>query len=721
MVATDLPGKPEMPEDLPGRLRAALESQGPTYVPRTHHLVGARPKFINRLMLETSPYLLQHAHNPVNWYPWSDEAFEDARRLGRPVFLSIGYSTCHWCHVMEGESFEDEEIAAYMNEHYVCIKVDREERPDVDAIYMAATQRLSGSGGWPMSVFLLFDRTPFFAGTYFPPRDGARGAQHGFLTILRELRKTHDQDPGRVRQAAESLTRAVQQEMQGAAPAQSAGIAGPEVIAATIDYYKKAFDTVHGGLRRAPKFPSNVPVRLLLRHHRRTGDADALHMASFTLEKMAAGGMYDQLGGGFHRYSTDARWLVPHFEKMLYDNALLAVSYAEAWQVTGRADFARVLRETLDYVLREMTSPEGGFYSATDADSEGEEGKFFVWSKQEIDQLLGAEAARFAKHYDVTEGGNFEGHNILNVQRPDEGEHAALAAARQKLYQVRQKRVPPLRDDKILAAWNGLMISGLAMGGRVLGERRYVEAAARAADFLLTKMREGDRLSRSYKDGRKQQHGFLEDQAFVAQGLLDLFEATFERRWLAEAIALSDALEKHFPDREHGGWFMTADDAEKLIAREKPTYDGAEPSGTSVAILNVLRLQTFTDDERWRAVAEKALRSLHEVLSERPLAMTEALVALDYFHDVPREVALVWPAGHPPDDLQAVLRATFLPSRALAGAPEGDIAALAKLVPFVGEKVAQGGKPTGYVCRRGKCELPATDPGQFRAQLSKLQ
>jgi uncharacterized protein YyaL (SSP411 family) len=722
MVATNLPGTPELPEDLLARLGTALASKGPGYVPRTHHLEeGGRPKFTNRLVLETSPYLLQHAHNPVNWYAWGDEAFEDARRLGRPVFLSIGYSTCHWCHVMEGESFEDEEIAGYLNQNYVCIKVDREERPDIDAIYMAATQRLTGSGGWPMSVFLLPDRNPFFAGTYFPPRDGARGTRHGFLTILQQLRKTYDEDPSKVQQAATALSTAVKQEMQGGAQSQSKGIPGQEAIAATIAYYKKSFDPANGGLRRAPKFPSNVPVRLLLRHHRRTGDAEALHMATFTLQKMAAGGMYDQVGGGFHRYSTDERWLVPHFEKMLYDNALLAVSYAEAYQVTARADFARVLRETLDYVLREMTSPEGGFYSATDADSEGEEGKFFIWSAKEIHQLLGAEASRFARYYDVSEGGNFEGHNILNAPKPDEGEHAALAAARAKLYQVRAKRIPPLRDDKVLAAWNGLMISGLAVGGRVLGEPRYVEAAARAAAFVLDKMREGDRLSRSYKDGRKQQHGFLEDQAFVTAGLLDLFEATFDPRWLTEAISLGDALEKHFADREHGGWFMTSDDAEKLIAREKPMYDGAEPSGTSVAILNALRLHTFTDQDRWRVVAEKGLGSLHEVLSERPLAMTEALVALDHFTDVPREVALVWPPGGSAGALEATLRSTFVPNRALAGAAEGPaLEALAKLIPFLGQKVAQSGKPTAYVCQRGKCELPATDPAVFKAQLLKV-
>jgi uncharacterized protein YyaL (SSP411 family) len=441
-------------------------------------------------------------------------------------------------------------------------------------------------------------------------------------------------------------------------------------------------------------------------------------MAVITLEKMAGGGLYDQIGGGFHRYSTDELWLVPHFEKMLYDNALLAVAYAEAYQVTERADFARVLRETLDYVLREMTSPEGGFYSATDADSEGEEGKFFVWSVGELRSVLGAEADRFIAYYGASEKGNFEGHNILHAAHPDEGTHAALAGARQKLYEVRSKRIPPLRDEKILAAWNGLMISGLAVGGRVLGEPRYVAAAAKAANFLLERMREGDRLARSYKDGRRQAHGFLEDQAFVAAGLLDLFEATFEPRWFREALALSETLEKHFAD-PRGGWFMTADDAEALLAREKPAYDGAEPSGTSVAILNALRLAAFTSDDRWRAVGEKAFVSVHEVITERPLAMTEALVALDYFHDVPREVAVVWADGSA-EPLLGVLRRTFLPSHALAGGPGGSIPALAKVIPFLEEKVAQGGKATAYVCQRGKCELPVTDPELFRAQLVKL-
>jgi uncharacterized protein YyaL (SSP411 family) len=410
-------------------------------------------------------------------------------------------------------------------------------------------------------------------------------------------------------------------------------------------------------------------------------------------------------------------WLVPHFEKMLYDNALLAVAYAEAFQVTGRPVLARVVGETLDYVLREMTSPEGGFYSATDADSEGEEGKYFVWSLSEVRQHLGPDAERFIRHYGVTAAGNFEGHNILHVATPDEAEHAALAAARKTLYDVRQRRIPPLRDEKVLAAWNGLMISALAFGGRVLGDPRYVEAAARAAGFLLERLRDGDRLCRSYKDGRRQAHGFLEDQAFVTAGLLDLYEATFDPRWLREATALAEGLEKHFADPARGGWFMTADDAERLLARERPSYDGAEPSGTSVAILNALRLGTFTGDDRWRQVAERALGAVHEVLTDRPLAMTEALLALDYHSDRPREVAVVWPAGQQAaaEPLLAVLRRTFLPSRALAGGAEGVAAP-----SFIAGKTPQAGRPAAYVCERGRCELPTSDPAALAAQLAKV-
>ena len=581
------PGSQPFPADLLQRLNEAIVRRNPAHLPRTHHLDSeGRPLFINRLALETSPYLLQHAHNPVNWFPWGDEAFAEARRLGRPVFLSIGYSTCHWCHVMEAESFEDEAIARFLNLHYIAIKVDREERPDLDAVYMSAVQQLTGGGGWPMSVWLNAAREPFFGGTYFPPRDGGRGARRGFLSLLGALSDTFQRDPDRVSQASTALVQAIREDMQGAAHGgaiDAIGLPTSEVIDAAIDHFKHSFDPLHGGLRHAPKFPSHIPVRLLLRYHHRRADAEALHMATFTLEKMAAGGLYDQLGGGFHRYSTDAQWLVPHFEKMLYDNALLVVAYAEAFQVTGRADFARVVRETCDYVLREMTDAAGGFYSATDADSEGEEGRFFVWTEDEIRRELsalgnGETSERFLAHYDVRPGGNWQGHTILNVPRPDEATWSVLAGARARLYEVRARRVPPLRDEKILAAWNGLMISGLAVAGRVLDEPRYISAAARAADFVLTHLRGADgELRRSFKDGQARHAAFLDDHAFLAAGLIDLYEATFDVRYLGEALALAETSERLFADPA-GAWFMSSQNHETLIAREKPAYDGAEPS-----------------------------------------------------------------------------------------------------------------------------------------------
>jgi len=687
-------------------------------------------KHTNRLIQETSPYLLQHAHNPVDWRPWGDEAFEEARRLEKPVFLSIGYSTCHWCHVMEEESFEDEEIASVMNDLYVSIKVDREERPDVDAIYMAAVQALTGSGGWPMSVWLTPDREPFFGGTYFPPRDGARGASHGFITVLRDIHDTYKADPARVQRATAALVNAVRSRIEAgeAAAAAAAGRPAPSLIGDTIQVFKRLFDDRDGGLRRAPKFPSNIPIRVLLRAHARNGDGVALLMAALTLEKMAAGGMYDQLAGGFHRYSTDARWLVPHFEKMLYDNALLIPAYAEAHQVTGRADFPRVARDTLDYLLREMVAPAGGFYSATDADSKrpdgkSEEGAFFVWSEAEIRQVLGAvpETDRFIKYYGVTAEGNFEGANILAVGAPDEATQAALAPQRAALYAARARRSPPFRDDKILAAWNGLAISAAAVAGRMFDERRYVDAAVRAATHLLEKMRPGGRLARSAKDGRVGGAGFLDDYAFSCAGLIDLFEATFEPRWLREAIALAEEAERLFADPT-GGWFMTAADHEKLIAREKPTYDGAEPSGTSIALLNALRLATFTSDDRWRAIADRAFAAIAPTLTENPVALTEALVALDYASDEAKEIAIVWPRDAGPEaarPLLDVVRRTFVPNHALAAASEADAPALGQLIPFIADKTAAGGRATAYVCVRGRCELPVQEPDALAKLLER--
>ena len=720
------PGAPPFSEGLRERIDAALALRPSGDVPRTRHRDGAAPHFTNRLILETSPYLRQHAHNPVNWFPWGDEAFDAARRDAKPVFLSVGYSTCHWCHVMEEESFEDVEIARYLNEHYVAIKVDREERPDVDTVYMTAVVSLSGQGGWPMSVWLDAERRPFFAGTYFPAHDGDRGASRGFASILRELAEIYRAEPQRVALAAGSITDAVRKTMSGSESSPAAGgtpLPGTRVLDWAVQFYRRVFDDAYGGIRGAPKFPSSLPVRLLLRYCRRTGDAESLAMAERTLEMMAAGGMHDQLGGGFHRYSTDERWLVPHFEKMLYDNALLAVAFAEGWQVTKRPVFARVLRATLDYVLREMTAPEGAFFSATDADSEGEEGTFFVWGDDEIRGLLGPQAERFTRFYGVSARGNFEGKNVLFVPNPDEQEWEALANAREVLRAAREKRALPLRDEKILASWNGLMISALAFGGRALDEPRYVRAAGRAADFVLAAMCDDGRLQRSWKDGRTSGPGFLEDDAFFVASLLDLYEATFDSRWIAQALALAEQMERRFGDVENGGWFRTADDHEALVAREKPSQDGAEPAGASVALLNGLRLAALTGDDRWRQRTERALRAYAPALAAHPATLHEMLLAVDFFIDTPAEIVLVWPSGDgPPPAFVDPLRRMFLPNRALLGAAEGaELEQLAQLAPLAGAKTALGGLATAYVCKRGACRLPTTTPAEMQEQIEALK
>ena len=711
------PGAEPRPDDLTRRLAEAAGRLGPGDRPRTVHLVDGAPRFTNRLALERSPYLLQHAHNPVDWWPWGEAAFAEARRLGRPVFLSVGYSTCHWCHVMERESFEDEAIARLLNERYVAIKVDREERPDVDQVYMTAVQLLTGGGGWPMSVWLTPDKEPFFGGTYFPPRDGARAGMRGFGSIIGEVADVYAADPDRVRQATGSLTEAVRAAL--VAPAPTGQVPGPADVEAAVSQAARLYDPAHGGLRRAPKFPSSFPVRLLLRHHRRTGEARSLEMACTTLERMAAGGLHDQLAGGFHRYSTDERWLVPHFEKMLYDNALLAVAYLEAWQATGRADFARVARTTLDYLVRELASPEGGLASATDADSEGEEGKYFVWTLAEVEAALGAEAARFAAFYGVRPGGNWDGVNVLHVPAPDEAEWAALAPARARLLEARGRRAPPLRDDKVLASWNGLAISALALGGRVLAEPRWVAAAERAADHVLGRMVVDGRLRRSWLGGQAGTPAFLDDHAFLADGLLDLFEATFEPRWLAAALDLGEQLERRFGDPEGGGWFTTAADHERLLVREKPTHDGAEPAGSSVAVQVMLRLAAFTADERWRRRADRALAQAAPTLAASPLSLHDMLLGVDAAGGATPEVVLVWPEGaSPPEAMLEVLRRVFLPARALLGAGEGaPLSTLSAIAPIAAGKAAVGGLPTAYVCERGACRLPITSPETLEALL----
>ena len=734
---TPPPGAPEIGPELQEQLAQALVAMGDDYVPRTHHLnEDGSPKYTNRLILESSPYLNQHAHNPVNWYPWGDEAFETAARLGRPVFLSVGYSTCHWCHVMEKESFEDEEIARYLNENYIAIKVDREERPDIDSIYMAAVQSMTGRGGWPMSVWLTPERAPFYGGTYFPARDGDRGSRTGFLTLIANIKQQYDENPDRAESLGQQLTERIRRSM-----APQAGSGGPLPDAGSFvkaaDFYKGQFDPVWGGTQRAPKFPSTFPNRLLLREHARTGDAELLEMVTLTLEKMAAGGMHDHVGGGFHRYSTDGRWLVPHFEKMLYDNALLTIVYLEGYQATGREDFAGVARRILEYVRREMTSDQGAFYSATDADSptpEGheEEGWFFTWTPAELTAVLGKEwVPVVSAYYGVTDAGNFEGRNILHpvltVEQVAERSglspervRAILSQAIERLYEARLERPAPLRDDKILTSWNGLMISAFAVGGRVLDDSSFVEQAERAADFVLANLRRDGRLLRSYKDGQARHNGYLDDYAFLIAGLLDLHEATFDPRWLGEAIALQTTLDKHYRDPA-GGYFMTSDDHEALLAREKPAYDGAEPSGNSVALMNLVRLHELTTDDAYRAGADALLTAFAPALIRSPNALTKMLVALEFRLGSPKEIVIV--TKGPKSDAEpflAELRNRFAPNRILVVARQGkDLEAQAELVPLLEGKVAKKGNATAYVCQGGVCKLPTTDVDVFVEQIER--
>ncbi len=724
-------GAPPLPWNLQKKLAAALAARGPSYKPHTRHLnTDGSPKYTNRLVLEDSPYLLQHAHNPVNWYPWGDEAFDRARAEGKPVLLSVGYSTCHWCHVMEEESFEDEEIAQFLNRRYVAVKVDRERRPDVDGVYMAAVQALTGGGGWPMTVWVTPDRKPFYGGTYFPARDGDRGARIGFLTLLERLDEIYHQEPDKVASSSQEIARHVEATL---VPERSelSNEKFAAIVGAVARMYADRFDEAYGGFGSQPKFPQSVILEFLLRDARRTGNQRSLEMVTKTLEAMAAGGIYDQIGGGFHRYSTDRRWLVPHFEKMLYDNALLAVVYLEGFQATGREDFARVAREILRYVSREMTSPEDAFYSATDADSERVEGKFFLWTPQEIASVLGTERATwFDAYYGVSKRGNFEGKNILHIaetladvakrfdKTPNEFA-AALAAAREELYRARQKRVAPFRDTKVLASWNGLMISAYARAAQTLGDREYAERAVHAADFVLTRMKHGDRLRRSYFQSRADGVGYLDDYAFLEQGLLDLYETTFDLRWLREAIALQAILDAHFRDANGGGYFLAPDDAERMFAREKPRYDGAEPSGNSVTLLNLLRLSELTTDDRYRQRADEILAGFGAVLDRSPTALTKMLSAIAFRLDTPKEIVIVKPEpAASVEPMLASLRKTFLPSRVVTIASIGDdLEAQKKLVPLLEGRKVIDDKVTAYVCEARVCKLPTTAPEVFAKQI----
>ncbi|MFQ5895668.1 MAG: thioredoxin domain-containing protein [Nitrospinota bacterium] len=689
----------------------------------------SEPEHTNSLVHETSPYLLQHSHNPVDWCPWGEEALRKAREEDKPILLSIGYSACHWCHVMEHESFEDGEIATLMNEHFVPIKVDREERPDLDAIYMDAVQAMTGAGGWPMTVFLTPDLRPFFGGSYFPPED--RFGRPGFKTLLKSIARYYRENRGQVEASASQLTEALRQ----------TGRAFPSRELLTADLLEGAFldlagrfDTRDGGFGGAPKFPPRMAIGLLLRYWRRPGRDEARYMAEFTLAKMAGGGMYDQLGGGFHRYSVDAQWLVPHFEKMLYDNALLSRAYLEAFQATGKGLYGAVAAETLDYVLREMTSPEGGFYSSQDADSEGEEGKFYVWTPEEIREALGAEAGElFCRAYGVVEGGNFEHErSILHIPRPagellretgleKEQLFERLAEGRRVLFALRERRVPPGLDDKVITSWNGLMLGSMALGSRVLEDARYREAAERAAEFILGALEQEGQLLRTWRAGRSRFNAYLDDYAFLASGLLDLYEATFEPRWLESARRLARTMLAHYWDGRDGAFFFTSDDHEELLSRRKSAYDGAIPSGNSAAALSLLRLATLTGEGEFRNRGAEVLRVFRDHMAKVPAGFHQMLWALDYYLDTPLEVALVgYPGG---EDTRAFIGAIwkrFLPNKVVAFKPDGPAGSdgeLEALVPLLADKVAQEGKATAYLCRNYTCRAPTTDLLSFEEAL----
>ncbi|MBZ5610471.1 MAG: thioredoxin domain-containing protein [Acidobacteriia bacterium] len=682
----------------------------------------------NRLIAEKSPYLLQHAHNPVDWYAWGEEAFEKARAEDKPIFLSVGYSTCHWCHVMEHESFENDQIAALLNRWFVPIKVDREERPDVDRIYMTYVQAATGSGGWPMSVFLTPSLKPFFGGTYFAPDN--RYGRPGFGVLLERIAEAWKNEHDRIVQTSgEALNQLARYAKLSSG---SGGIPDASVLDSTFQYFRRTFDSEHGGFGDAPKFPRPVVFNFLLRYYARTRRQEALDMTLQTLRAMASGGMHDQLGGGFHRYSVDERWLVPHFEKMLYDQAQLAVSYLEAFQITHDPFYAAIARSTLDYVLRGMTHPDGGFYSAEDADSvinaanpkvKGE-GAFYIWSAQELRELLGEQLYRvFATHYGVEDGGNvqhdphgeFTGKNILYVKdaipAPD------IEKAKVILLEARSKRVRPHLDDKILTAWNALMISAFAKAAQVLDEPRYLAAAQRASAFILSRMYDpaAGTLLRRFRDGDAAIPGFLDDYAFFIAALLDLYEADFDPDHIETALALAAKMQELFEDQGAGGFFSTAAGDSSLVLRMKDDYDGAEPSGNSMALVDLLRLAHLTDQQDLRKAAERTLQALGPKLSSQSVAVPQMLVALDYWNAPRREVVI----SGARDAVQTraflrSLRERFLPHTITLLIDSDPVRQkMSSFFPSAEAMREANNQPTAYVCQNYACQLPTNDLSKF--------
>ncbi len=681
----------------------------------------------NRLANETSPYLLQHKDNPVDWFPWGEDAFERAKAKDRPIFLSVGYSACHWCHVMAHESFEDEETAALMNNLYVCIKVDREERPDVDAIYMNAVQALTGSGGWPMSVWLLPDGRPYYGGTYFP--DEPRHNMPSFSQMLVKMEKLYRERRDRVEDQATRLTAAISGRIL--LESEQNQLPSDEILAGAFQRLAERFDRTWGGFGSQPKFPPSMALELLLQMHHRYGWGHGLDMVTHTLDRMAGGGMNDQIGGGVHRYSVDAKWLVPHFEKMLYDNALLLRIYLHGYQVTGKPRYRQVVEQTAEYVRREMTAPGGGFYSAQDADSEGVEGKFFVWSEDELREVLGGSTGIDAvlDYWGVTRGPNFEGKSILWV--PEEPEVVAarhdlpveslmgeVERARDRLFERRETRVRPGLDDKILTAWNGLMINSLAQAGRVLRNPAYTAMAARAADFILSDLRKEGRLLRSYKDGEARLAAYLEDYALLIEGLIELYQTTFDLRWFTTAKELTLQMIALFWDDE-SGFYDTAHDHESLITRPQEVMDNAVPSGTSAAVGALARLSILADHpEGWR-LAERVLERLGSAVAQYPTGFGYLGAHLAFMISGPHEIALVGPAeSDAMQALLAVVRQPYRPHQVVAHRAPGDEAAPAAIPLLAGREMVDG-RPTAYVCRSYACQLPVTTPDALRDQLDR--
>jgi len=680
--------------------------------------------FTNRLIDETSPYLLQHAHNPVDWFPWGEEAFEIARRDQKPLLLSIGYSACHWCHVMEHESFENEAIAKVMNDNFVNIKVDREERPDLDQIYMSAVQMMTHHGGWPMTVFLTPDAIPFYAGTCFPPED--RYNMPGFQPVLISLAEAFKERPEDIQQTADSVLSELK---RSTATSESSEVLSQELLDTAYRGIIKGYDATNGGFGGAPKFPPAMTLEFLLHTFYRTGNQPALDIVQHTARKMAEGGIYDHLGGGFHRYSTDARWLVPHFEKMLYDNALLSRFYLHYYQASDDEATRAVVEGILDYVVREMTDPLGGFYSTQDADSEGVEGKFFVWSMDEVKQLLGdTGAALFAAYYNITNVGNFEGENILNVTR-DLNEVAraenvtteqlsdTLAKGREKLFEAREKRVKPARDEKVLTAWNGLMLASFAEAGIILNRPDYTEVARRNARFVLDNLRKDGLLLRTYKDGQAKLNAYLEDYAFYIDGLLTLFETTGELEWFKEALSLTATMIDEFWDEQEGAFFYTGRSHENLIVRSKDFFDNATPSGNSVAADVLLRLGMLTDSSDYQRRAATILRLTAAALRRYGAGFGRMLCALDFYLGKPKEIAIVGTPGS--KDTESLLKTTwasYLPNKVVALAAAGNTAAT-DAISLLRDRPQIEGRATAYVCEQFACKEPVTTPTKLGSQL----